>query len=184
MIGQGVARRYAQALFELASERAVLEAVEADLEKVVTTIEKEPDLRKTLHHPLISVPEKTRLVEAVFGADLSGLALNFLRFVVRKKREAVLAAILDEYRRLVHAARGITDAQVVLAAPADEGRLAALREALERSTGRRVRLAVTVDPALLGGMVVQIGDRRIDGSLRGRLARLRQEIANAPIRGA
>lgn len=184
MIGQGVARRYAQALFELASEQALLEAVEADLDRAVTTIEKEAELKKTLHHPLISVPEKTRLVEDVFGAEVSGLTLNFLRFVVRKKREPALAAILDEYRRLVHAARGITDARVVLAAPAAEGRLAALRDALERSTGRRVHLSVTVDPALLGGMVLQIGDRRIDGSLRGRLRRLRQEIVNAPIQGA
>ncbi len=181
MIGQGVARRYAQALFELASDQGVLEQVEADLAGVVTTIENEPGLRKTLHHPLISVQEKTRLVEDVFGAEVTGLTRNLLRFVLLKKRERTLPAILDEFRRLVHAARNIADVRAVLAAPAGDEQLAALREDLERATGRKVRLAVTVDPSLLGGMVLQIGDKRIDGSLRGRLRRLRQEIANAPI---
>lgn len=178
-----VARRYAQALFDLGSENGALEDLEADLTRAAETISRHPVVQKTLYHPLISADEKRRLVEALLGGDVSPRALNFLRLILEKKREHHLPVILAEFRRLVNAARNVVEAEATVASPLGAPLLAELRSRLESVTGKRVNLKVSLNPGLLGGVVVQIGDRRYDGSLRGRLESLRQSIKESRVSG-
>lgn len=182
-VAGSVARRYAQALFDLGSENGALEELEADLARAVETVSRQPVLQKTLYHPLISVDEKRQLVEALLSGKVSPRALNFLRLILEKKRERHLPVIMEEFRRLVNAARNVVDVEASVASPLSDPLLAELRGKLESVTGKRVNLTVSLNPSLLGGVVVQIGDRRFDGSLRGRLESLRHSIREARISG-
>lgn len=181
-VAGGVASRYAQALFELGTENGVLDELEADLVKAADTVAREPVLQKTLYHPLIPVEEKRRLVEGLFGAQISPRALNFLRLILEKKRERHLPVILKEFRQRVNVARNVVDVEAIAASPLGDRLLAELQQKLEAVTGKRVHLDVSLNPGLLGGVVLQIGDRRIDGSLRGRLNSMRHTIKEARIR--
>lgn len=183
MVGQGVARRYARALFDSAAAQGVLAETESQLTQVVEVLEREPGLARMIANPLVSAADKKRVVREAFADRVSALTLNLVLLLLDKKRESLLAPILREFRRLVSAAENVAEAEVVLAAPAEASFLAELGQRLEQATGRRVRLRTSVDPDLLGGLVLRIGDKRIDGSLRGRLARLRAFITGAPIPG-
>lgn len=176
MITHGVARRYARALFELGRDTGNLEALEADLASVVAVIEENARLRDALYNPLISLEEKVALVEAVFSRRLSTTGLQFCKLMVRKRRERHLPAVLSEFRRLVHEARGILEAEVRVAKPLGDELLRSLAARLEEVSGRRVSLHVRIDPTVMGGVVLQVGDKRIDGSLTGRLVRMRQAL--------
>lgn len=176
-----VARRYAQALFELGADHGALEELEADLARVVEILAQQPALRKTLSHPLISVEEKRRLVEELFGGQVGRRTMIFLGLLLEKKRERHLTAVLQEFRRLVNAARNIVEVEAVVASPLADPLLAELQRKLEDATGKRVSLKVSLNRSLLGGLVLQIGDRRLDGSLRARLESLRRSIREARI---
>lgn len=177
-----VARRYAQAFFDLGAEQGALEEQEADLARVVGTMAEQPALQKTLYHPLISAEEKRRLVDQLFGSQAGATTLNLVRLIIEKKRERLLPAILEEFRQLVNVARNVVEVEAVAASPLAEPLIGELRSKLEDATGKRVQVKVSVNPALLGGVVLQIGDRRIDGSVRGRLNSLRHSIKEARIR--
>lgn len=176
MINQTVARRYAQALFDSGRESGNLDRLEADLADVVSVIEREPALKKALHHPLLPAEDKRKVIGALFGERLSPVTLQLLKLLLEKKRERELPAILDEFRRLVNAARNVMEVEAVVAKPLDDAILGTLRARLQEVSGKQVRLKVHVDPAILGGVLLKVGDRRIDGSLRGRLARMKQVL--------
>ncbi len=180
MKGGSVARRYARALHELATARGAADETERELTWVAEKLEGEPELRRLLASPLVPVGEKKRIAVEAFSGFLSPLTLDFVLLLLDKKREAYFPAVLREFRRLVDAAANVADVELVLASPADEPFLQEFAQRLQEATGRRVRLRSSVDPGLIGGLVLRIGDRRIDGSLRGRLARLRAFIASAP----
>lgn len=183
MIGVGIARRYARALYEIGRDGRMLEKLESELGRVVEVIGREADFRKSLHNPLIKVEEKIALVERVFQGQLSETLFRLLRLMIFKKREHQFAAVLAEYRRLVRAEQGRLEVEVVLARPADARFLSALRAELGRKTGKQVDLRPHVKPEIIGGVILQIGDRRIDGSLRTRLDSLGQAVRKARISG-
>lgn len=180
MTGRGVARRYARALYELAAEGGAAVRVEEELSGVAERLRQQPDFARLLASPLVPVEEKKAALRAALAGVVSPLVLDFLLLLVEKQRERVLPAVAQELRRLVMAAERVADAELVLAAPLAQPELDRMAAQLEQATGRRVRLTSRVDPALIGGMVLRIGDRKIDGSLRGRLTRLRAFLAAAP----
>ncbi len=176
MIGRGVARRYARALFELGRDSGTLDVLEADLESAAAALRESESLRQVLFNPLIGAEEKVKLTEAVFSGRLSDLGLHFCQLLVQKGRQHHLDAVLTEFRRLVHAERGVMEAEARVARPLSEALERDLIRRLEEVSGRRVALRVHVDPALIGGIVLQVGDRRIDGSVAGRLASVKQAL--------
>ena len=166
----GVASRYANALFDLAEERAGLEQAGADLASLQQMVLESDDLRRLLASPIVS-RESMRgpltLWPKRIGA--SDTVRSFLSVLARQRRLGALSAIIDEFARLLAAHRGEETAQITSAVQLDDAQLGSVREAVAKFVGRPVQLAAEVDPALLGGVVVRVGSRMVDASLRTKL---------------
>ncbi len=171
----GVAGRYATALYALASEQRQTGEIAAALKTVSDLIAESADLRRLVRSPVFSAQEQTKAFDAVLErAGVSGIAANFVRLVASKRRLFALADMIKGYNQLYDAARGLTRAEVTSAAPLTESQVAALKEQLRgKAAGQDVEISVKVDPALIGGLVVKLGSRMVDGSLRTKLNAIR-----------
>lgn len=169
----GVAVRYATALFELAEGQKALDAVAADLTTLEAMLQGSDELRQAMHSPLFSRTAQTDAVTALAArTGLSPLTGSFLGVLARNRRLAALPQIITAFRAKLAAKRGEVTAEVVSAVPLDAEQLAAVEASVTRHAGKAVRLEAKVDPALLGGLVVRIGSRMVDASLRTRLHQL------------
>lgn len=171
-----VAKRYAAALFNTALGRGAAEAVREDLRGLASLWTGMPLLRRTLESPLVPASRKRDLVDRVLAPRLHELTVRFLHLLIEKRREEVLLSVHRTYDRLADLQEGIVRVQAVTAVELDDVQRAALMEALERRTGKRVDLSLRTDPAIIGGVVVQLEDTVIDGSVRGALERLRERM--------
>ena len=170
----GVAGRYASALFELATETNALPAVEADLGRFTDLMAESADLTRLVRSPVFAADEQARAVGAVLDrAGVGGLVGNFIRVVAGNRRLFVMPDIITAFRTLAAAHRGEVAAEVTSAEPLNDAHVAALKEALKASIGKDVALHTHVDPTLIGGLIVQVGSRMIDGSLRTKLNSLK-----------
>ena len=165
-----MAGRYATALFELALEANALDAVKADLEAFDALIARSADLARLVRSPVFSSEEQVRALGAVLElAGLRGLCAQFLLTVASNRRLFAVRDIIKAYRALVARHRGEVAAQVTLAQAPSERHLAAIKDALNAVTGKDVVIDVKLDPALIGGLVVKLGSRMVDSSLRTKL---------------
>ena len=163
----GMAGRYATALFELALEHNAVDQVRADLDRFDAMVAESPELTRLVRSPVFTSEEQARAIAAVLDqAGIGGLAGNFLRLVAKNRRLFAVRDMARAFRSLVRRQRGETTAQVTVAEPLAERHLATLKDALRSVTGKEVELSVTVDPAIIGGLVVKLGSRMIDTSLR------------------
>ncbi len=169
----GLAKRYATALFELARESEALDRVAGDLATVREALAASPELQRLIRSPVVPREE---LQEALLAlADKLGvhhIVRNLLGLLAQRRRLFALRHIIDAYDEMLAAHRGEMTAEVTAAMPLDDRQLAHLRKALERQAGRTVKLVAKVDPDLIGGLVVRIGSRMIDASLRTKLQHL------------
>ena len=173
-IVSGVAGRYASALFDLALDENSLEAVERDLDRFAALVNESADLKRLVRNPIFTADEQERALRAVLArAGIGGLTANFLLLVARNRRLFAVADMIRAFKALTAARRGEVRADVTSAEPLSDTQTAALREALREITGRNVTLNARVDPALIGGLVVRLGSRQIDTSLRTRLNALK-----------
>jgi F-type H+-transporting ATPase subunit delta len=169
----GLAERYAGALFDLSEERRMLDPVAADLRALKAMIADSADLSRLVKSPVLSRAEQGRALLALAErAGLSPLVRDFLGVVARNRRLFAVPAMIEGYLARLAERRGEVTAEVTAAQPLSEAQLARLGEELRRAVGRRVSVAVKVDRTLLGGLVVKVGSRMIDGSLKSRLSRL------------
>ena len=171
----GVAARYAAALYSLADEQRQTAEVAAALATIQMMIGESADLQRVLRSPVFSSAEQTKALDALLSrAQISGVAANFVRLVAAKRRLFALSAMISGYNKLYDAARGLTRAEVTSAAPLDAGQIDALKDQLRgASGGKDVELSVKVDPAIIGGLIVKLGSRMVDGSLRTKLNAIR-----------
>jgi F-type H+-transporting ATPase subunit delta len=170
----GLAERYAAALFELADERHALDAVAGDLRAVHAMLAESGDLVRLMRSPVLSRDAQGKAIAAVAErAELSALTCDFLAVVARNRRLFAVPAMVAAYLAKLAERRGEVTAEVTVAQPLDTARQAALAEQLRRAVGARVAVELTVDPGLLGGMIVKVGSRMVDASLGSRLQRLR-----------
>jgi F-type H+-transporting ATPase subunit delta len=170
----GLADRYAAALFDLADERRLLDAVAGDLRELRTMLHESGDLVRLLRSPVVSRAEQGKAIAALSErAGLSGLTRDFLGVVARNRRLFAVPAMIEAYLKKLAERRGEVTAEVTVAQPLNEARQAALTEQLRRAVGARVAVDIRIDPGLLGGMIVKIGSRMVDASLNSRLQRLR-----------
>ena len=171
----GLAGRYATALFQLArEERGSVDAVAADLDRVAEMIDGSADLARVVQSPLRSREEHRRVLDAVLAkAGIEGIVANFVGVAAGQRRLFLLPQMIRQYRALAAQARGEVEVEVTSARPLGERQADALRDRLAPSVGRSVCLSMRVDPAVLGGLVVRVGSRMIDSSLRTKLDRLR-----------
>jgi F-type H+-transporting ATPase subunit delta len=173
-----VARTYARALFEAAQNEGRIEPVRDELATFVQAVDEVPELRALIRNPELDPPTKAAALDAVLeGAD--ELVRNFVRVVAEKGRAAQLDEILREYEALVAAEEHILNVELTTAYELSDDEAAAIVKQIEEASGQRVEAARTVDPDLIGGLVLKAGSLEVDSSVRGRLDRLRRDLAHA-----
>lgn len=171
-----VHRTYARALYDAAHERGRLEAVREEFGDFVESVREVPELRALLSNPQVDPRAKARALEELLGGG-ERLVRNFLLTITGKGRSAEIEEIHREFERLVTAAAGQLDVELTTAIALSEEEARVIVEQIEKASGRRVEAIRKVDPGLIGGVVLQAGSLRLDASVRGRLTRLRQELA-------
>ncbi len=178
--GAGVASRYAFALFELAQDSAAIDAVKADLDRFDTLVAESPDLARLVRSPVFSAGEQLQALSAVLDrAGIGGLAARFLKLVTTNRRLFAAGDMIREYGKLVARHKGEATAEVTVAEQLKDDHVAALRAALKAVSGKDVDLHIKVDPAIIGGLVVKLGSRMVDSSLRTKLNSIRHAMKEA-----
>jgi F-type H+-transporting ATPase subunit delta len=168
-----LATRYATALFELASERKALDRVEADLRALDGLIVESEELARLIATPVVARDELGRAVDAIAAqAGLTELTRNFLGVLAQQRRLAALPQIVRAFEAMLAAQRGETTAEVTSATELAPEQLELLEKRIAAFAGKRVQLSTAIDPSLLGGVVVRVGSRMIDASLRSKLKQL------------
>ena len=171
-------RLYARALFQAARDEGRVEQVSADLAAVAAALEDVPELAAFLRNPEVDPAGKAGVLEEIAqGAD--DLVRNFLRLVAEKGRAGELAEMNAELEALVARAQNRLAVELQTAHALSDEEAASIVKTIEAASGREVDATRSVDPDLIGGIVLQVGSFRADGSVRGRLERLRQELATA-----
>jgi F-type H+-transporting ATPase subunit delta len=166
-----MAGRYGNALFELARDSKAVDAVKADLERFDTLIADNPDLNRMVRSPVFGADEQLRALAAILDkAGIKGLAANFLRVITTNRRLFAVRDMIRAYRMLAARQKGEVIAEVTVAEPLSDKNIGALKDALKSVTGGKdIDLDMNVDPAIIGGLIVKVGSRMVDSSLRTKL---------------
>lgn len=168
-----IAKRYATALFDLALERDQLDVVAADLDALAQLLDNSEDLDRLVRSPVISRGDQGRGIDAIAdNGGLSELVRSFLGIMAQKRRLFVLGAAISEFRRLLAEHKGEVAAEVTSAQPLKPEHEAAVRAALKDVVGREVALETNVDPSLIGGLVIKVGSRMMDNTVRTKLTNI------------
>jgi F-type H+-transporting ATPase subunit delta len=176
----GMAGRYATALFELARDGNAIDAVQTDLERFETLLSESADLFRLVRSPVFSADEQLQALTAVLArAGIGGLAAQFLKLVAANRRLFAARDMVRGFHDLVAVHKGETTAEVTVAEPLKDEHAAALKSALKAVSGKDVELRINVDPAIIGGVVVKLGSRMVDSSLRTKLNAIKQAMKEA-----
>jgi len=179
-LARSTARRYAEAAFEIAERDDSMEAWLAALAVAEARLT-HPEVMRLLSNPAIPVATRTHALDRIVGEEVDGPQRSLLALMVRRGRFELLPGVIREFTRLYRLREGIVEATVTSASTLDAAEVEALQGRLVAITGQRIELREEVDSGLLGGIVVRVGDRLIDGSARGRLERMRNELSNIAI---
>lgn len=170
----GVAERYASSLFDLALEAGSVEAAGADLTRVQALIDGSEDLKRLIVSPVFSADDQFKAISAIVAkAGISGIVGNFLKVVARNRRLFALPGMIKAFRLIAARHRGEISADVTSAHALTAAQQNELKATLKSVTGKDVAVNVTVDPSILGGLIVKVGSRQIDTSLRTKLSTLK-----------
>jgi F-type H+-transporting ATPase subunit delta len=169
-----VAARYASALYDLADEKSAIDAVAGDLTALQKMIDDSDDFRRFIKSPVLSRADQSKGIAAIAEkAQLSPLTLKFLGLVASNRRLFALPGMIAGYRAILAERRGQATAHVTSATPLNDNQIKSLIEALKKSIGRNVDVVSKVDPSILGGLIVKVGSRMVDSSLKSKLQRLK-----------
>ena len=175
-----VAGRYASALFELAQDENRVSEVEKDLGTFLSLFDESEDLRRMVRSPIIDSEQQSKAILALFEkAGIGQLTGNFFKLITRNRRLFAAPDMVRAFQSLAAKARGEVTADVASAQPLNDEQVAALKAKLKETIGKDVQLSLRVDPSLLGGLVVKVGSRMVDGSLRTKLANLKAALASS-----
>ncbi|KIZ47350.1 MULTISPECIES: F0F1 ATP synthase subunit delta [Rhodopseudomonas] len=176
----GVSGRYATALFELARDEKSVDAVMADLDKFSAMLADSADLKRLVRSPVFGAGEQAKALVAVLDkAGIGGISANFLKLLTANRRLFVVADVIRAFRALVANFKGEATADVTVAEKLSDKNLDALKAALKSVTGKDVALNVSIDPAIIGGLVVKLGSRMVDSSLRTKLNSIKHAMKEA-----
>ena len=176
----GVSGRYATALFELARDEKSIDAVKADLDRFDALLNESADLKRLVRSPVFSADAQLKALTAVLDkAGISGIPANFLKVLTTNRRLFAVQDVIRAYRTLVAKFKGEATADVTVAEALSSKNLDALKVALKSVTGKDVDLNVNVDPSIIGGLVVKLGSRMIDSSLRTKLNSIKHAMKEA-----
>jgi F-type H+-transporting ATPase subunit delta len=183
MLNNQLALRYAQAIYELSAEKKLLDQVEAELGLVESTINAYSELATLIYHPRVLAKAKKETITKIFSKDVADFVLKFLMLLVDKRRETILPAIIREYVKLANVARNIVEAEVTTAMPLGADQQQALIAKLGMVTGKTIVLKTHINKAIIGGVVVKIGDKLIDGSIARQLETLKNALLHNEVTG-
>jgi F-type H+-transporting ATPase subunit delta len=176
----GLAARYAAALYALADERKALDSVAGDLKSLRGLIDDSPDFRRVIRSPVLERGEQGKAVIAIAErAKLNKLTANFLGLLARNRRLFALPTMISGYLAILAARRGEVTAEIVAAQELSPAQRKAIDARLRKAVGGKVAIDIRVDPSLLGGLVVKVGSRMVDASLKNKLARLELAMKGA-----
>ena len=176
----GVSGRYATALFELARDEKSIDAVRADLDRFDGLLNDSADLKRLVRSPVFSADAQSRALGAVLEkAGISGISANFLKVLTANRRLFAVTDVIRAFRALVAKFKGEASADVTVAETLSDRNLDALKSALKSVTGKDVTLNVKVDPSIIGGLVVKLGSRMVDSSLRTKLNSIKHAMKEA-----
>lgn len=170
-----VARPYAEAAFKIASEQQAL-PVWGEMLKLSAAVMRDPAMQSAIDNPRLGAPEKEALFLSVTGDKLNAIGKSFIRALVEADRITLLPQIETMFADLRNAAEGVAQAQIVSALPLDGAQVAELKVALEKRFGKRIEASVSVDPSLIGGARIVVGDQVVDGSIAGKLAAMAVQL--------
>jgi len=176
MLSGALARRYAQALFELAVEMSVLEQIDKELSELARIIVDNKDLKYLLNHPNIEDSVKKETLAKIMNSNISEMSRHFLYLLIDRRRQNLVGLIQREFTRLADKARNIVEVKVTSAAALSDKQAEKLKEIISHTSGKNVRLLAEIKPHLIGGAKLQIGDRVMDGSIATALAKMREEL--------
>jgi F-type H+-transporting ATPase subunit delta len=171
-----VARRYARALMMTTEQRKTVESVAKDLALIGTTLHGSRDLRLMMASPVVSPPKKTAVFNELFGKRVSADTLEFVRFLISKGREGLLPEVIEQYKAILDDSLGVVAVTVKSATELTTQQEKELQLQMERYTKKKVRVVISIDKAIKGGLVVKIGDTVLDASIRHQLEILRQRF--------
>lgn len=176
----GVSGRYATALFELARDEKSVDAVKADLDKFAALLRESADLARLVRSPVFTADDQRKALAAVLAkAGISGVTANFINVLIANRRLFVVSDVIRAFNALVAKFKGEATADVTVAEALSDKNLDALKAALKSVTGKDVALNVKVDPSIIGGLVVKLGSRMVDSSLRTKLNSIKHAMKEA-----
>ena len=176
----GVAGRYATALFELARDENSVDSVKADLDRFDALITESSDFARLVRSPVFTAAEQVRALTAVLdAAGIGGIAAKFLKVLALNRRLFAVRNVIRTFRTLVAHFKGEVSAEVTIAEQLSDNHLEALKSALKSVTGKDVDLSVKVDPTIIGGLIVKVGSRMVDSSLRTKLNSIKHAMKEA-----
>lgn len=171
-----VAKRYAKALFEVAQQQKVVSEVQEQLKQIVQALEQDADIEKFLSVPSIAPEQKIAVLKAAFGDRVSALVFNTVQILITRRRQDIIAEVYAAYTKVAGDSLGQAHATVYSAQALSDAELANVAAQFGQLTGKAIIAEQIVEPSLLGGVQVRIGDRLYDGSLSGKLERLQKSF--------
>ncbi|OIP77314.1 MAG: F0F1 ATP synthase subunit delta [Oscillatoriales cyanobacterium CG2_30_44_21] len=176
-VSQAVVSPYAEALMSLAQEQDSLNAIAKDIRLIGDTLAESVDLNQLFASPLIGTDVKKGVIESVFGSQINAITKSFLLLLVDRKRIAFLSAIIDEFKSLLRVIDQVSLAEITAAQKLSRAQEDSLRDSVKTMTkSKSVELAVTINPDLIGGVIIKVGSQVVDASIRGQLRRLKSSL--------
>ncbi|WP_040952308.1 F0F1 ATP synthase subunit delta [Gorillibacterium massiliense] len=172
-------KRYAKALFEVARDHGRVSEVEQDLRLIADTLKNSAELRQVLEHPSVQPEDKKKIVQSLFAGKIGSDVSNLLLLLADRRREAILPTLVEDYVKIANEALGQAEAIVTTPLALTDEEIKVVAEHFGKITGKKIRVTNQIDDNLLGGMQVRIGDRLYDGSLAGKLNRLRKTLVRS-----
>ena len=176
MAEETVSRRYAQALVNQALLAGGLDAVSRELGGVAQAIDGSPPLSAFLGNPLVTRERKKSVIAQLFSKEAGAATMGFLNLLIDKRRIDLFGSVKSQFDEMVRAHKGIVLASATSAVALAPAQVASLEKALEARTGKDIELTTAVDPSLMGGILVRIGDTVLDGTVKGKLERLHEQL--------
>ena len=171
-----VATRYAKSLIDLAGEQNAVESVRGDIELFLHTCRENPELQAILKNPIISLDKKANILDGLFSGEVHAMILSFFKIVVRKGRAEILFATAKEFITQYNVIKNVVKATVTSASPLSKENISQIEDVVKQSTKGEVILTSIVDPKLIGGFILKVGDKQFDTSISSKLSKLRKEF--------
>lgn len=171
-----VATRYAKSLIDLAGEKSAVETIKKDIELFLATCRANPELQAILKNPIIGLDKKANILDGLFSGKVHEMILSFFKIVVRKGRAEILFATAKEFITQYNVIKNVVKATVTSASPLSEENITQIEEVVKQATNGEVILTSIVDPKLIGGFILKVGDKQFDTSISSKLNKLRKEF--------